>query len=324
MQFSLSPSLSQLAEQMRPHASFGPCEVRYASGIRPGCRILDDLVLTASAEKTPDQPLEIIIGASETYPVNVLAFRTGLGGTVSLLEVANDSVPPRPRLDPPRRPVDFVPAVAARVDTAPSAGCLLGFINSNRIIDFIPTEGIAPPVGTPVFSGSEMGEFVGIAARKRSPPEQWVVTLVRLFDLLLEEDHRKEVENRTGMTFLDQLRALARSLKCEPTRLWTLYELAEDPVFKPHLAPAIAATAPPDATPADVPAAPAAAPVTAVARTSVAPRRDDTFVIDHSPPGLWVPLERAPRRFPLAPSVPVAWGIVVVLALAAFAAAALR
>jgi hypothetical protein len=310
-----------MSEASSPSPSVGrrPCVVQYESATSIGYQFRSGLVLTASKDEKLGEPKSVYIGDGNIRPARVLASRTGLGGRVSLLEVegGNDGFSDSPAADKagPERPVDFTGAIAFRPGGT-TDGFFLSFQGANRRIDFVAPDGSELPVGAPVFVDDQL-EFVGVAARTLSPPEQWIVTLIRFVEMFLDEERRKAIVRATDKLLGDQFLALARSLKMSVTQIWSLYELAETAEFKPYLQQVGAdASASGVETKAEEDAAPIAPGVFEASTTrssESAARQADTIVLGGSPRGLWVPLERAPRRFPVAPKAPAAWTIVILL-----------
>jgi hypothetical protein len=291
--------------------------VHYSSAVSIGYRFRPRLILTASEDEKLGEPLSVDVGDHKRRDVRTVASRTGIRGRVSLLVLVGDEEPFMQGYvsddAAPPRPVDFTTAIAYS-DNDMIPGYLLSFRNTDRRIDFIAADGKALPVGTPVFLEDR---FVGIAARNRWPPEQWILTFMRSVDLLLDEERRNSIVVATSKLLGDQLLALARSLKTDATRLWSLYELVETTEFGPYLRDPdrdkLLSMAPAEAS-APNDAGSAVADVTDPARSSNDDAVHPEIVFENAPEGIWTPLGRLPRQFPLAPQALFAWTIVVLLA----------
>jgi hypothetical protein len=292
-----------------------PCEVRYQSGTSIGYRFRPGLVLTASTDEKLGDPQSVDLGHGEVVSARILASHAGLRGRVSLLAIqeATGSSAGEVALE---LPVQFTQGTAWRADGA-SEGYFLRLPDS-RGIDFVAksntTDDTRLPVGIPVFAGDAL---VGIAARNRLPPEHWVLTIIRVMVLFFDEDRRKAVSEATGMLLGDQLLALVRSLRANVTHLWSLSELLDHADFKGHLAaPAADSPAPGAESAAQVdPAVSGAATEaqTEAASSADRPRPAETVVLERSARGVWAPVGRPPRPFPLAPKSATAWIIIVSL-----------
>ncbi|CAL77012.1 hypothetical protein BRADO3215 [Bradyrhizobium sp. ORS 278] len=293
--------------------------MHYASSASIGYRFRPSLILIATKDEKLGQPESVDLGDGMQRPVRLLASRTGIGGRVSLLAIEGIG---GPSLDDDsasevlsERPIDFTEAVALRADEGGAvAGYILSFQGSDRRMDFITAEEPELTIGSPVFIGDR---FIGIVARNRSPPEQWLVTPIRLAELFFDTERRQAIETATGKQLGEQFLALVRSFKAHVTRLWSLYELVESPEFKLHLVRSeVGPTSAPAEGKAPIQDNGSAREFNAAAgalRDRAAQFAD--AVLHEAPEGVWTPLGRPPRQFPLAPAVPVAWAIVLLLLL---------
>jgi hypothetical protein len=159
------------------------------------------------------------------------------------------------------------------------------------------------PVGTPI---SHEGRPIGLAARRLARPERWAFALRKAFLILAEENRDRLSDHWTDPQLKGRWAALWESIGCEMVVLWSAHHLMGEPEFTRLLDPSRAGTPSPveHIETAPEPAARAA------------PADPSAIVLAGSPPGLWAPVERAPRIFPIGPRTPASLAIALTVTLA--------